>query len=149
MNSALQFRDWSAADDAACLALFDANCPEYFAPNERADYEAFLAEGRAGYRVCTMDGSVVGAWGVFRVDDDASALNWILLSPATQGRGIGRAIMDEVKATLRARGHARLHIAASHRSAPFFAHFGAVERERIPDGWGPGMHRVEMEMPAR
>mgnify|MGYP004128444723 CR=1 FL=1 len=32
---------------AACLKLFDLNCPEYFAPNERTFYESFLASGSA------------------------------------------------------------------------------------------------------
>ena len=37
-------------------------------------------------------------------------------------------------------------IAASHKSAPFFARFGARIVETTPDGWGPGMHRVDMEL---
>ena len=30
-----QFRPYEAADRERCLALFDANCPAYFAANER------------------------------------------------------------------------------------------------------------------
>ncbi|WP_242112849.1 hypothetical protein [Luteimonas aquatica] len=43
-------------------------------------------------------------------------------------------------------GRPTLHISASHKSAPFFARFGALETARVPDGWGPGMHRVEMRL---
>jgi hypothetical protein len=39
-----------------------------------------------------------------------------------------------------------IRIAASHRSAPFFARFGAETVRETPDGWGPGMHRIDMEL---
>jgi hypothetical protein len=40
----------------------------------------------------------------------------------------------------------RVRISASQVSAPFFARCGARELSRVRDGWGPGMHRVEMEI---
>lgn len=143
---ALNSRAWRAEDRDACLGLFDANCPEFFAPNERAEYAAWLDAEPQGYHVCMLDGRVAGAWGLRQREDGDCVLNWILLAPAVQGRGIGRRIMQEVRDELRARGAARLHIGASHKSAPFFARFGAVEIRRTPDGWGPGMHRVDMEL---
>jgi GNAT superfamily N-acetyltransferase len=142
----VQFRPYAGADRAACLALFDANCPEFFAPNERADYAEFLATRADGYLVCALDGRVVGAFGVYTLDAADAQINWMLLSPATQGRGIGTAIMDYTREWMREHGHTRLKISASHRSAPFFARLGAVEHERVSDGWGPGMHRVEMTL---
>ena len=141
-----RFRAFTATDTTACLALFDANCPEYFAPNERADYRAFLDAMPDGYEVCELDGAIVGAYGVHAIDDDNAALHWILLAPAAQGHGLGAAIMSRTVRTLEQRGHRTLHISASHKSAPFFARFGAVEDARIIDGWGPGMHLVEMRI---
>ncbi len=44
------FRPYQTADREACLGLFDANCPEFFAPNERADYVAFLETERGRTR---------------------------------------------------------------------------------------------------
>ena len=35
-----------------CLDIFDANCPEFFAPNERQEYENFLNCDSKGYEVC-------------------------------------------------------------------------------------------------
>jgi hypothetical protein len=37
-------------------------------------------------------------------------------------------------------------IAASHLSEPFFTKFGAVRTGFENDGWGQGMHRVDMEL---
>lgn len=138
------FRSYAVADRAACLALFDANCPEYFAPNERADYAEFLDTRGRAYEVCTMADEVVGAYGLYPAADGGSTLHWILLHPRHHGKGLGAAIMTRVDEALRESNAFPLHISASHKSAPFFARFGAVELERIVDGWGPGMHRVEM-----
>jgi len=138
-----QFRAWAPGDRAACLALFDANCPHYFAANERGDFESFLDARPEGYEVCLVDGRVAGAFGVLRTDS-GPCLRWILLAPERQGQGLGRAIMNRAITSAEARQSGSLRIAASHKSAPFFARFGAREISRTPDGWGPGMHRVDM-----
>ncbi|HEX8779387.1 MAG TPA: GNAT family N-acetyltransferase [Rhodanobacter sp.] len=144
--SSIRFRPYAVADFAACLDLFDANCPEFFAPNERADYSAFLKPGPEGYEVCVVDGEIVGAFGFIGDGAGRKHLNWILLDPRYQGAGIGSAIMHRVEALARASGSALVCIAASHKSAPFFGRFGARAIKVVPDGWGPGMHRVDMEL---
>ena len=141
----VEFVDYTPDAREACLAIFDRNCPEFFAPNERPDYADFLRRADDGYRLCRIDGRVVGAFGLMAAGAPGDAhLNWILISPDAQGGGIGRAIIAEVAASAREREVRTVHIAASHRSAPFFARFGAEETGRKDDGWGPGMHRVDM-----
>jgi hypothetical protein len=54
--------------------------------------------------------------------------------------------MARVLASARASRLSRIDIAASHKSAAFFARYGAVELRRTQDGWGPGMDRVDMEL---
>ncbi len=49
------FRDYEESDQAACRAIFDANCPEFFALNERDDYLLFLDANTPGYKVCTSE----------------------------------------------------------------------------------------------
>jgi hypothetical protein len=44
-------------------------------------------------------------------------------------------------------GCVAIDIAASHLSAPFFTRFGAKEVRCTKDGWGAGMHRVDMLLP--
>src|SRR5262245_2745092 len=140
----MQFRRYRADDRETCLQLFDLNCPVSFAPNERSDYERFLDDAVEKYELCLIDREVVGGYGLYPDGPGRMAVRWIIVSPKTQGLGIGSAMMTRIIGTLRQTGGVTLHIAASHKSAPFFAKFGAVERRRIPDGWGPGMHRVEM-----
>ena len=141
------FRQYRSTDYQACIDIFDANCPAFFAPNERRAYESFLDSVPEGYEVCEVDGLTLGAFGLFDDAGDTKVINWILLAPEVQGMGIGSNLMERA---IR-RGHsadARLiRIATSPKAALFFARFGAVARTTTVDGWGPGMDRVDMELP--
>lgn len=140
------FRPYRDADYKTCIDIFDANCPEFFAPNERQEYGAFLRGLNEGYEVCEQDGCVVGAFGLHGCSETATGLNWILLDPSVQGVGIGTRIMDRAIDLGRKSGVDLMRISASHKSAPFFERFGAKAVSVTPNGWGPGMHRVEMEL---
>jgi len=146
MAGALSFRPYHASDRDACFAIFDANCPDFFAPNERADLVEFLGVPPAGYEVAVDDTGVVGAFGVLR-EPAGLCLRWIMIAPAAQGRGLGRVMLERAVAIVREAQGRELHIATSHKSEAFFAKFGAIETGRITDGWGPGMHRVDLVLP--
>lgn len=146
MISGASFRLYSSTDREACLAIFDANCPTFFAPNERIDYVSFLEAVPARYEVCEVAGRVVAAFGLVADDSKGVNLHWIMLDPGLQGAGIGSAIMKRVISAGRASQSFLIKIAASHKSAPFFAKFGAVAMLHTENGWGPGMDRVDMEL---
>lgn len=146
MQSRISFRLYSSADREACLAIFDANCPTFFAPNERVDFVSFLEAVPDRYEVCEVAGRVVAAFGLIVDDSNGVNLNWIMLDPGSQGAGIGSAIMKRVISAGRASQSSLIKIAASHKSAPFFAKFGAVSTRHTENGWGPGMDRVDMEL---
>ena len=105
---------------------------------------SYLDAGPEGYEVCELGGRIVAAFGLAPVDGRGCSLNWIMLHPDSQGAGIGTAIMERVIALGRESGSTLIEIAASHKSAPFFARFGAIAKEHTADGWGPGMDRVDM-----
>ncbi len=140
------FRPYTEKDADACLAIFDANCPDYFAPNERADFAAFLASHPVGYELCLVNGTPVGAYGL-SVQSRVGTLNWILIAPSAHGAGVGSAIMRRVLKRGEAHDLSCVKIAASHKSRGFFSKFGAQTLTALEDGWGPGMHRVDMEIP--
>jgi GNAT superfamily N-acetyltransferase len=147
VSSADGFTPYRPDLKAACLALFDANCPTFFAVNERADYNRFLGRSCPDYRVRLDRGEAVAAFGL--LDEGAPRrrrLNWIMVHPDRHGAGLGRAIMAAVEERSRSAGAVYIDIAASHLSAPFFSRFGAREIARTTDGWGPAMHRVDMEL---
>lgn len=145
-NTQPGFRPYAPSDEAACCAILEANTPEFFAPNEYADFCAFLKDQPVNYQVCELEDQIVGAFGLAPSGNTAS-LNWIMLSPEAQGKGVGRAMMEWAIDYCRRERLTRMAIAASHRSAPFFARFGAIEIRRTEHGWGPDMHRIDMELP--
>jgi len=140
------FRGYVAADRAQCLSLFDANCPDFFAANEREDYCAFLASLPDNYRVIAAGAAILGAFGL-DVTGSNARLTWIMIDRTCHGRGIGSAIMTEIIARAMKLGCVAIDIAASHLSAPFFTRFGAKPVRFTKDGWGAGMHRVDMLLP--
>ena len=144
----ISFRDFQPADIDSCLALFDLNSPAFFAPNERQDYFQFLEWVKHGYFLGMLDQAIVATYGLyFTADKTRAQLAWIIVSPHLQGSGIGSEMMHRVLSKARAECAKVLEIKASHLSAPFFAKFGAVGDPLIPDGWGKGMHRIDMNLP--
>jgi ribosomal-protein-alanine N-acetyltransferase len=140
------YRPLGAGDRDACLRLFDANSPDFFLPSERHDYVRFLNADRGDYQVCVLDGHVVGAVGIEPITADRAAIRWLVVASDVKGQGLGREMVRHVREAMRAAGVTTMEIAASHRSAPFFARFGAIPRAATPHGWGEGMHRVDMEL---
>jgi hypothetical protein len=142
---AASFRPYEAADRDRCLAIFDENCPEYFAPGERAGFAEFLDRSADDYCVCVLNGRVSGGYGLCIEGKGVMSLRWILIARDAQRHGIGHVIMTRTLNGVK-KLKAKLAIAASQKSAPYFAKFGAKEIGTTPDGWGPGMHRVDMEL---
>lgn len=146
-QSDLQFRLYRPADQSACLSLFDSNCHDFFAPEEICDYERFLAGRPSGYEVCLDGSTILGAYGLtVNQASRRSRLHWIMIDASVHGRGVGTKIMHRVLHVMDSSDVHVLDIAASQKSAPFFARFGAVERSRRADGWGVGLDRVDMEL---
>src|SRR5262245_66156789 len=104
MNTKIIFTPYRPSSLADCLALFDANCPEFFAANERDDYAAFLAKDPAGYELILLNEHVVGAFGFSLAGRGRSRLSWILLNPHQKGFGIGATAMARVISLAHAAG---------------------------------------------
>ncbi len=141
-------RLFQPADIDACGALFDANCPRFFAESERQAYADFLRGRPPGYHVCTIDGKVVGAFGIRAAENKKARINWVILDPHLHGAGIGSMMMkraaaiaaNDLKCTT-------IEIWATVKSAPFFARFGAHSVSTRRAAANDGTFEVEMLMP--
>jgi len=69
-----------------CLKLFDANTPQFFAENERSDYEIFLAGNPENYNVGFLNEDVVAVFGI-SIDSQHTRgrITWIMVSPHSKG----------------------------------------------------------------
>ncbi len=141
--SGIPFRPYKPTDRDACLRLIDENTPAFFAPNERADYTAYLDGPPKHYWVLPHEQEIMAAFG-FSTQGTRGRIQWIMTSDKTRGTGIGRRMMRLVIQIAEEATIVHIDIAASQLSAPFFARYGAKEKGIIPDGWGPGLDRVDM-----
>ncbi|HEU5046302.1 MAG TPA: GNAT family N-acetyltransferase [Rickettsiales bacterium] len=148
MRNVSDFRPFQPFDNEACLALFDQNCPDYFAPNERREFAQYLYVQGHEYRVYEHRGKIGAAFGLHVYSDGHSArINWIMAARNSHKAGIGTVMMHTAIANAKRHPHVKLiHISASQHSASFFTRFGAAQKTIIENGWGPGMHRIEMEI---
>jgi len=130
-----------------CLRLFDENCPRYFAENEREGYVDFLNRNPFGYFVGVIEGRVASAFGLItEAGSLRGRLSWILVGSGFKGKGLGVNMISVAKDIARENELLVIDIAASHLSAPFFAKFAAKQLDEILDGWGPGMHKINMQL---
>jgi ribosomal protein S18 acetylase RimI-like enzyme len=146
LSNTIQFRPYVPTDRELCLEVFDANTPKFFVPDERLDYSSFLDANPVGYEVCLSGNKIIGAFGLIGCEAGYSNIHWILISPKLQGEGVGSMIMKRAISIGHKEKLAHIKIAASHLSAPFFEKYGAECITEIKDGWGLGMHRVDMEL---
>lgn len=147
MTQTIDFKPYQSEDFSACMALFDDNCPSHFAPNEKADYQAYLEQLPEDYYIAYQGKKPLAAFGfLLNHTSKRGQITWIMVAKSTQGTGIGRQMMDKSRQLGLAADMEIVDIAASHLSAPFFARFGAKALNHIADGWGPGMHRIDMEL---
>jgi N-acetylglutamate synthase-like GNAT family acetyltransferase len=142
----IRFRQYTQHDKKSCLGIFDLNCPEYFAPNERDEYEEFLDEIPNGYQVCLIDDIISGAFGLFKKGKNESRLNWILIDPNTQGTGLGSLFVDKAIQSAKELKTSIIHIATSQEAYKFFQKKGAIIVLETKNGWGPNMDKIEMEL---
>jgi GNAT superfamily N-acetyltransferase len=138
------FKGYEARDKNACLSLFDENCPEYFAPNERTDFENFLDSDPDEYQLCITDNKIVGVFGVMPDVDNSCSIVWIMISAAAQGKGVGTQMMQYALDRAKLPNVNKIYIATSHVAFKFFEKFGATIISKTKNGWGPDMHRIDM-----
>jgi len=69
-----------------------------------------------------------------------------MVDASVRGSGLGTRMIRRVLETISLRSATIVDIAASQKSARFFARFGAVEINRTVEGWGPELDRVDMKL---
>ena len=141
------FRPYRRTDYPTCIELFNSNCPEFFAPDERRDYQCFLEGSLEGYEVCEVDGRVLGVFGLSGDSTNEQRLSWLMVDSKAHGRGLGAMIMKRVIHLGRKSESKTIGLATSQKVAPFYEKYGAQTTSVTKDGYGPGLDRVDMVLP--
>ncbi|MDX9992185.1 MAG: GNAT family N-acetyltransferase [Anaerolineales bacterium] len=142
----LTFRPYQAADQAACLALFDGNTPPYFDPSERPAFESFLERQACPFFVLEQNGQVVACGGYCHQDPGEIVLAWGMVQRSLHQRGLGSILLSKrIEKILQDDPRARIVIDTSQHSQAFFARRGFRVSGGTENYYGPGLHRVDME----
>lgn len=140
---------YRSGDRAALLAIFDGNTPRFFDPHERELFAAFLDRPRGDFRVLRDDErAIIGCGGVMVDEDGTASMVWGMIAPPHQGTGFGWWMALERLSWIAAMPEARRVIMdTSQETAGFYVKLGFRTVSVQPDGYGPGLHRHDLEMP--
>ncbi len=146
---------WCRPEDRQVVLSFLADTG-FFRPDEidiaREVLDSALAEGPTGHYqsfVAVADGETVGwiCYGPTPCTIGTYDIYWIGVSPAWQGKGVGRALTAFAEQAIRERGGRLFVVETSgresyHSTHQFYQRLGYREAAVIPDFYGPGDPRV-------
>jgi GNAT superfamily N-acetyltransferase len=143
-------RNYTPADKAACLAIFDGNTPPYFDPSERPLFESFLDDPRGPYLVLEQHDAIVGCGGFAREDDGTTiSFTWGMVDRSQHKSGLGRLLTEVRLQRISALDNVQsIQLNTTPQIAPFFEHMGFRRTRFEADGYAPGMDKVTMEKSA-
>jgi N-acetylglutamate synthase-like GNAT family acetyltransferase len=139
----IRVRRYRAADFEDCLALFDANTPEFFGVHERIDLERFL-QGDQGLFLVAEYADRLSACGGIEIfaDRGIAEFRWVMVAPAAKGLSLGRLLLLLSAAhTFQLAGFPVILVHTTPKSAEFFRKLGfASTTIRVEKNhWAPGL----------
>lgn len=140
-------RSYQPDDRTPLLEVLDRLIPEFFVPEERADFEQYLLNEREDYFVVEVDQRVVAGGGINYFPAERTArLSWDLVDPAFHGRQIGSALVQHRLAVVRSNQLVDTVIVRTSQLAESFYQKQGFQRIHFQaDFWGKGFDLVVME----
>lgn len=140
------FRPYQPVDKPDCLTIFDSNTPPFFDPSERPDFESFLQRQPCPFFVLEKDQKIV-ACGGYGSENEAIILAWGMVHRDLHKHGLGTTLLVErIKHIRCTYPKARIIIDTSQHSQEFFRRQGFQVTGGSENYYGPGLHRVDMEL---
>lgn len=141
-------RAYTPADQPALLELMKRLVPNYFAPEEIADFQHYLNHERDDYFVLIVDDRVVACGGInYGVDGAGTArLSWDMVHPELQGRGLGQYLTNYRLSVCRQKQIQKVIVRTSQHAHVFYQKLGFTCREVHPDYWARGYDMYWMEL---
>ena len=130
------------------LELLDLNTPEFFDPEERAEFEAYLDHEKEDYFVYVEGDQIIGVGGINYFPEEKTArIAWDMIHPDHHGKGIGSKLtqhrIDCVKQ--HPLGYTRIIVRTSQLAYKFYEKMGFRLVEITENYWAEGYHLYLME----
>lgn len=143
-------RHYEASDKQDVLAIFDANCPTFFAREERQYLESYLENEIEIYAVIEVAGKIVGSGGVnteSAEDGKKGVISWGMIHPDFHGMKLGSKLLewriDQLKSIPAV---TTIIVRTSQLVAAFYAKNGFVLKHVEADFWAPGFDLYYLEL---
>ncbi|WP_298441536.1 GNAT family N-acetyltransferase [uncultured Ferrimonas sp.] len=144
----MQILPYSTAHRAQCLAAFDSNVGQYFAPSEREEFIEYLDSLTAEpeYFVCLKNDQLVACGGI-GIHAETGSLAWGLVHRDFHGQGIGTLLTDYRLSCLKANSSVQVvKIETSQHTEGFYNKRGFVATKSVANGFGAGIDCVSMAL---
>ena len=144
-----QFRPYTAADRAGCLAVFDSNVPKFFRDHERAAFESFIDAGEHPYFVLQDASRIIGCGGYGqREGSELADLCWGMVTQSEHGKRLGELLLlGRLKAIAQSNSATGVRLATSQHTVGFYLRYGFTVKSHKPNGFADGLDDVEMVLP--
>jgi ribosomal-protein-alanine N-acetyltransferase len=91
----MKIRPYTPTDKLAVVKLLQLNTPAFFDASEQKDLEHYLDNEIEDYFVIEDDNAIIGAGGInYFLSENHARIAWDFISPAQQGKGIGRLLTE-------------------------------------------------------
>ncbi len=127
------------------LRLFDLCSPQYFALEERDDFEYYLDHEIEDYFIIRDNAILCGCGGINYPDHNEYAiLSWDIIHPDFQGKGLGRKLVNHRLDHVTQKSFSKLRVRTSQFACEFYGKFGFALNEVKKDYWSDGYDLYDM-----
>ncbi len=147
MTKMISIRPYRAEDKAQLIQLIRSNTPEYFAPEEEADFVSYLDNEIEDYFVVERNEEIVGCGGVnYAENRSVGIISWGMIHPELHGNRIGTVLLqyrlDFLKNTESVK---RITVRTSQLTYRFYEKNGFRLVDTKKDFWAEGLDLCYME----
>ncbi|MCO5260620.1 MAG: GNAT family N-acetyltransferase [Crocinitomicaceae bacterium] len=147
-NNQIEILPYDSSYKLSLLHLLELNTPHYFAPEEKADFEAYLEQFVEDYSIVKVGNKVVGCGGVnYAENGRLGKLSWAIIHPDFQGKGIGTHLLKyRVKKLKSVKQVEQIVVRTSQLVYQFYEKNGFQLKEIVENYWAEGLDMYYMEL---
>ncbi len=143
----MKIRKYSLKDMPACMAIFNSNCPKYFALHELKSFENWLTNAQ-NYYVIEENNQIIGCGG-YDVNDKENkvALSWGMIHKDFHKKGFGRKSIEyRLELIKKLKKDFTIVLDTSQHTHKFYEKLGFKVDKITKNHYGKGLDRYDMSM---
>ncbi len=140
----IHYRVFYPQDLDQCLAIFEGNCPEFFAIPEQKQFAQYLGKEKLPYFVLIDPDEKIVACGGFVVESNIAELAWGMVERNRHGQGLGTLLFNFRLVEIRKAKAVALKMDTNQHSLGFYLRLGFKIQSKIPNGYAEGLDRFDL-----